>query len=111
MLEIIIKKISKNEALKLYNSLIKPNVDTLKKASSRGKNRRNNILDILNNIESSLFEGLYFHYKDKYLEAEESIAERTKFRRQRLDEIAKKEKKISLELFKRYFDYSSPSSM
>ena len=32
-------------------------------------------------------------------------------RRQRFDEIAKKEKKISIELFKRYFGYSSSSYM
>ena len=41
----------------------------------------------------------------------ESIAERVKLRRQRSAEIAKKEKKISLELFGRYFGRSSPSDM
>ena len=55
MLEIIIKKISENDALKLYNSLVKPEVAALKKASSRGKNKRNKTLNILNNIESSFF--------------------------------------------------------
>ena len=54
----------------------------------------------------SLFEGLYFHYKDKSLETEESIAERAKLRRRRLDEITKKEK-ITFELFEIYFGYSS----
>ena len=73
--------------------MIKPHVHTLKNESNKGKNRRKNILDILNNIESSLFEGLYFHYKDKSLETKESIAERTNWRRQRLDEIAKKGKR------------------
>ena len=111
LLEIIIKKISKNEALKLYNSLIKPDIDALKQTEGKGKNKRNNILNILNNIESSFFEGLSFHYKDKSLETEENIAEKTKLRRRRLDEIAKKEKKVSLELFKTYFDYSSLSNM
>ena len=111
LLEIIIKKISKNEALKLYNSLIKPYIDALKQTEGKGKNKRNNILNILNNIESSFFEGLSFHYKDKSLETEENIAEKTKLRRRRLDEIAKKEKKVSLELFKTYFDYSSLSNM
>ena len=38
---------------------------------------------------------------------QESIAERVKLRRQRSAEIAKKEKKISFELFGRYFGYSS----
>ena len=42
--------------------------------------------------------------------SEESIAERTKLRK-RLDEIAKKEKTIDLNLFNYYFKYSSPSDM
>ena len=58
----------------------------------RGKNKRNNILNDLNNIESSVFKGLYFPYIDESLESEESIAQRTKLRRQRLDKIAKKKK-------------------
>ena len=103
LLKIIIKEISRNEALEVYNSLIKPDVDMLK--LSIGKNRRNNILAILDNIKSSLFHNVYLHCQDKSSETEESIAKRTKLRRQRSDEIAKNEKKISLELFKRYFDH------
>ena len=69
LLGIIIKKNSKSKAFKLCNSLIKPDIDKLNNALSRGKNRRDDILNILNNIELSLFEeGLYFHYKDKPLE-------------------------------------------
>ena len=45
------------------------------------------------------------------LTAEESITERVKLIRQRSAEIAKKEKKISLELFGRCFGYSSSSDM
>ena len=101
--EIITKKISKNEAPERYNSLIKPDVDMLNNALRRSKGKRNNILVILDNIKSSFFEVFYFHYQDKSSETEESIAERTKLRRQRSDEIAKKEKKISLKLFERYF--------
>ena len=41
--------------------------------------------------------------------AERNITNKTILKRQRFDEIAKKEKKISLELFEIYFDYSSPS--
>ena len=41
----------------------------------------------------------------------EFIAERTKLRKQRLYEIAKKEKMINKNLFKQYFEYSSPSDM
>ena len=42
---------------------------------------------------------------------EKSIKEITKLRRRRFDEIAKKEKKISSELFEKYFGYSSPIDM
>ena len=42
---------------------------------------------------------------------EESIAERTKLKRQMLDEIPKKEKTISLKIFRHYFDYISPTDM
>ena len=111
MLKLILKKISVNEAREPYNGLIKLDVDALERASSRCKNRRNNILAILDNIKSSLFDNSYFHYQDKSPETEESIAKRTVIRRQRFDEIAKNVKKISRELFKRYFDYLSPSSM
>ena len=113
LLEIIIKKISENDALKLYNSLVKPEVAALKKASSRGKNKRNKTLNILNNIESRFFEGLYLHYSNDNLEpeTEEGMTERIKSRKQRSAEIANKEKKISLELFRKYFGYFSPSNM
>ena len=70
LLKIIIKEISRNEALELYNSLIKPDVDTLKNALSIGKNRRNNILAIPDNIKSSLFDNVYLHYQDKSSETE-----------------------------------------
>ena len=63
-LELITKKISKDEALKSYNDLIKPDVDALKHAKGKSKNKRNNILNILNNVESSLFDDVYFHFKD-----------------------------------------------
>ena len=94
LLKIIIKKISKNEALELYNSLIKPDVRTLNNALNRGRNRRNNILAILDKIKSSLFDNVYFHYQDKLSEAEESIAQGTKLRRQRdLMKLLKKERR------------------
>ena len=102
LLRLILKKISENEARELYNGLIKLDVDALEKASSRCKNRRNNILAILDNNKSSLFDNFYFHYQDKLPETEESIAKRTIIRRQRFGEIAKKEKKISRELYDIY---------
>ena len=86
LLEIINKKITENEARKLYNNLIEPDIAALEKSTSRSADKGNNILNILSNLEL-VFTGVYLHYDDKP-ESEESIAERTKLRRQRLDEIA-----------------------
>ena len=47
------KKISKYEALDLYNSYIKPDVDVLNKSTGKGKDKINDILEVLNDIESS----------------------------------------------------------
>ena len=99
MLEIGTKKINKDKARYPYDSLIKPDVDTLEKSKGRGKDKRNNILTILDNIETSVFDGVYFHYSSKPSEpepkSEESIAKRTQLRKQlrkqRLNEITKKE--------------------
>ena len=44
-------------------------------------------------------------------EDEESIVERTKLRKQNLDKIKGKEQNINSELFKKYFNYQSPSKM
>ena len=49
------------------------------------------------------------NYSDKPSESEESIAERRKLRRQKSDEIAKKENVIDPESFGEYFEYLSPS--
>ena len=54
LLEITAKKVSENEARELYKSLIKPDIDTLMKSTSRGKNKRENILNILNKKKSSV---------------------------------------------------------
>ena len=51
------------------------------------------------------------NYSDKPSESKESIEERTKLRRQGSDEIAKKENMIGPKLFRKYFEYSSPSDM
>ena len=45
------------------------------------------------------------------IKSEESIAERTKLRRQRFNEIARNENTIILELFRKYFKHSSPNDM
>ena len=62
-------------------------------------------------MEASVFDGVYLHYSDKLSEpeSEESIAKRIQSTKQRLNEITKKEKKISPEMFERYFGYPNPS--
>ena len=70
----------------------------------------NNILNVLENLESG-FTAVYLNCSDKPSESEESIAEKTKLRRQISDEIAEKEKMIDPESFREYFEYLSPSDM
>ena len=83
LLEIITKKISKNESCKLYENLIEPKVIELTRAkSSRGKNKRLNMLNIYNNVKSSIFKGVYLHYFNESVITKESIADRVKLRRQ-----------------------------
>ena len=88
-MKITTEKISEKYALKLYSDLITSDIAALEKAKSRGKDRRNNILNVLKNLKS-VFTGVYLNHSDKLSESEESIAERTKLRRQRSDKIAKK---------------------
>ena len=64
LVKIITKKISKKEALKLYNNSIEPDVNVLSNVPGKSKSKRINILNVLNNIKWSLFEGFYLHYKD-----------------------------------------------
>ena len=75
LLEITAKKISENEASELYKSLIKPDIDTLMKSTSRARNKRENILNVLNKKIGCL-DGAYFNYSDKLSESEEIIEER-----------------------------------
>ena len=70
-------------------------------------------MNILNNV-GSIYTGAYLHYKNVPRETmfERSIAERTKLRRGRSDEVRRKEQNINNELFKKYFtDYQNPSNM
>ena len=48
---------------------------------------------------------------EKKSKPEKTVGERTKLRKQTLNEIAKNEKNISLELFRKYFEYLSPVDM
>ena len=110
MVKITTQKISEKEALKLYSDLITPDITELENTKGKGNNKRHNILDVLKNLKS-IFTGLYLLYKDVPLESQESIAERTKLRRQTSDEIANKQKMIHPESFREYFEYLSPSEM
>ena len=92
LLKIATENINENKARKLYEHLIEPKVDKLTSAIGKGKDKRNNVSDILNNIKLSIFEGCYYYYFDKPKITEESIAERTKLRRQRLNMVKEKEK-------------------
>ena len=95
----------------MYNELIKPDSDVPKNSKSKSTHKRNNILSILSNLESD-FPVFYFHHGNVLQpESEENIAERMKLRRQRSDEIVKKENMIGPKLFREYFDYLSPSDM
>ena len=110
--ELTTRKTTKSEAKKLYNELIQKDIDTLEREKSN-RSEKYNILNILNNV-GSIFTGVYLHYKNVPKETmfERSIAERIKLRRERLDEIKRKEQNINNELFKEYFtDYQSPSNM
>ena len=90
--------------------MITPDITALEKSKNKGKDRRNDILNVLKNLES-VFPGVYLNYSNKPSGSEESISERRKLRIQRSDEIAKKENMIDPELFREYFEYSSPSDM
>ena len=111
LLKIVPKKNSENEAHELYKILAKPKVNKLKNARGRGKDKRSNILNILQNIESHTFDGYYYHYFHKPKITEERIAERTKLRRQRLDMVKEKERNVNNELLSHYFNCTNPSNM
>ena len=90
--------------------MIDSETTALEKSKSKGKDSRNNILNVLKSLES-VFTGIYLSYSNKPSESEECIAEGTKLRIQRSDEITKKQNLIDPELFRKYCEYSSPSDM
>ena len=91
--------------------MIIPDIATLEESKGKVEDQRNNILNILTNLQS-VFTGLYFHHDNvPQPESEESIAERTKLRRQRSDEAVKKENMVDPKLFREYVDYLNPSDI
>ena len=79
----------------MYNELIQKDIDTLEREKSNWFEKYN-ILNILNNV-GSIFTSPYFHYKNVPKETmfERSIAQRTKLRTERLDEIKRKEQNMN----------------
>ena len=66
----------------------------------------------MSNLGSVVYDDVYIDHRDKpEPETEESIAERTKLRRKRSGEIAKKEKMINCKLFRQYFECLNPNGM
>ena len=96
-MEVTTYKTTKSEAKELYNKLIQKDSDALEREKSNYI-RKHNILNILNDV-GSIFTGAYEHYKNVPKETmfERSIAERTKLRRGKSDEIERKEQKINNE--------------
>ena len=97
------RKISRNEAKKLYKKLIRKDPDALEKGKSNSI-KKHNILKILDNINTT-FTGTYLHYKDVPKETifGTSIAKRVKLRRENITEIKEDEKSINNEFFKESF--------
>ena len=111
-MEVTTLKITKTEANKLYNELTQKDIDALTNEKTNDT-RKYNFLNIVNNV-GWIFTKHYWHYKDVPKEKmfERSIAEVIKLRKERFDEMKRKEQNINNELFKAYFtDYQSRSSM
>ena len=51
LLKITTQKISEKNALKMYSDSITPDITKLKTTKGKGKNKRNNILDVLENLK------------------------------------------------------------
>ena len=61
LFQITTKQNSENKAHELYDDLIKEDISALEKRKDIGKDKRENILNILRNLES-VFTGAYLHY-------------------------------------------------
>ena len=98
-MEATTRKTTKSETKELYNELIQKDTDALEREKNDESNkidnvRKFNILSILDNV-GSIFTGAYLHYKNLLKETmfARSIAEKTKLRRGRSDEIENRKKK------------------
>ena len=64
LVKITTQKISEKKGHELYSELITPDITALEKSKSKGKDMRNNILNVLKNLESVLT-SFYLNYSDK----------------------------------------------
>ena len=63
LLDIFTKDIDENVANKLYKNLIKPSTDILIVAPDACKEKRMNIINVLNDLESVIFDSAYLNYQ------------------------------------------------
>ena len=89
--EVTSQKISKSDVKELYRELIQKYTEALEREKSNDI-RKCNTLNVLNNL-GSIFTGVYFHYKDvpKEIMFQRSITERIKLRKERFNELKRKE--------------------
>ena len=90
LLNILTNDISLDNAKNLYKNLTEPSITVLKKSTGRSKEKRENILNVLNDLESFIFDGVCSSYQSEPkpeepgitdisdLESEEYDAQRTK---------------------------------
>ena len=85
--EVATRKISKNDAKKLYKELIQKDIHALEGEKCNNV-KKYNILNILNNV-GTIFDGGYLHYKGAPKETifERTIVERSKLRKEKIAEI------------------------
>ena len=104
------EKISEEEANEEYFNLIPPGINVLKNAKGNCRNKRNKILEVLENLKS-VFEDGYLHYNDVPSESKESILWKTELKKQRSNVAANKEKMVDPKQFRQYFERLSPNAM
>ena len=63
LLDIFTKDIDENVAKKLLKNLIKPSTDILIVAPDACKEKRMNIINVLNDLESVIFDSAYLNYQ------------------------------------------------
>ena len=112
-------KSNTNNTEKSYNDLVVNNIaidDVLyKNANKELSNKNKNIFQNANSLlylRVEIYKKLVYHTEKPKPKPEETIVERTKLEKQRLNEIKAKERSINNELFKYYFaNCLSPSNM